>query len=296
MGRKKVEFTKEQDDRIAQLVDEGYSLNQILPIINGEFNTTFSRSCIDRRIKTLGIERPLHNTIKSTGNLTILNPKLSNRVEELREWKRRQANDSDITEQDIANGMGICVKTLNKMYEQFDIPQRLSSYSRPDIYFDVKEVVDCTTLNKDAREAIYGEILKRKPKDMRVERDVVVHTEPMTIKFSYRNNDDKWVEKTVDMDGVDLKVDFYFPDYKTGFYYDNTLYFKSLCKKDIRSGVSSQWSRYLREFKNGVKLMSVLPIKTVEDRYVDIEFMAKSMIGRAISGEYNHWKYAESLK
>ena len=68
MGRKKVEFTKEQDDRIAQLVNEGYSLNQILPIINGEFNTTFSRSCIDRRIKTLGIERPLHNTIKSTGN------------------------------------------------------------------------------------------------------------------------------------------------------------------------------------------------------------------------------------
>lgn len=295
MGRKKIEFTKEQDERISQLVSEGYSLNQILPIINGEFNTSFSRSGIDRRIKTLGIERITSKKVK--GDITILNPKLSNRVEELREWKRRQANDSDtITEQYIANEMGICVKTLNKMYKQFDIPQRLWSYSRPDIYFDTKELVDCTTLNKDAREAIYGEILKRKPTDMRVERDVVVHTEPMTIKFSYRNNDDKWVEKTVDMDGVDLKVDFYFPDYKTGFYYDNTHYFKSLCKKDIRSGVSSQWSQYLRQFKNGVKLMSVLPIKTLEDRYVDIEFMAKSMIGRAISGEYNHWKYAESLK
>lgn len=31
MGRKKVEFTKEQDDRIAQLVNEGYSLNITQP-------------------------------------------------------------------------------------------------------------------------------------------------------------------------------------------------------------------------------------------------------------------------
>ena len=37
MGRKKIDFTKEQDDRITQLVNEGYSLNQILPIINSEF-------------------------------------------------------------------------------------------------------------------------------------------------------------------------------------------------------------------------------------------------------------------
>lgn len=296
MGRKKVEFTKEQDDRIAQLVNEGYSLNQILPIINGEFNTTFSRSCIDRRIKTLGIERLLHNTIKSTGNLTILNPKLSNRVEELREWKRRQANDRDsITEQDIANGMGICVKTLNKMYKQFDIPQRLWSSSRPDIYFDEKHIVDCTTFNKEGREWIYNEILKQKPKDMRVDRDVVVHIEPMTIKFRYRNNDDKWVEKTVDMDGVDMKVDFYFPDYKTGFYYDD-LGFKSLCNKGNKLGVSNSWSSYLKQFKNEFKLMAVPPIQTFEDRYIDINYMAKSMIDRAISGEYNYWKYGESLK
>ena len=57
MGRKKIDFTKEQDDRITQLVNEGYSLNQILPIINSEFNSSFSRSGIDRRIKTLGINR-----------------------------------------------------------------------------------------------------------------------------------------------------------------------------------------------------------------------------------------------
>ena len=61
MGRKKIEFTKEQDERITQLVSEGYSLNQILPVINGEFNSSFSRSGIDRRIKTLGIDNSSFN-------------------------------------------------------------------------------------------------------------------------------------------------------------------------------------------------------------------------------------------
>lgn len=295
MGRKKIDFTKEQDDRITQLVNEGHSLNQILPIINSEFNSSFSRSGIDRRIKTLGIERTTYKKVKE--DIIILNPKLLNRVEELREWKRQQADNRDIiTEQYIANAMCIGVKTLNKMYKQFDIPQRLSYWSRPDIYFDVNEVVDCTTLRNDMREWIYTEILKRKPKDMRVERNVVVHTEPMTIKFSYLNNDDKWVEKTVDMDGADLKVDFYFPDYKTGFYYNDHIYFKSLCKNSSTSVISIAWESYLRRFKNEVKLMAFPPFKSVEDRYIDIEYMAKSMIDRAISGEYNYWKYAESLK
>lgn len=295
MGRKKIDFTKEQDDRITQLVNEGYSLNQILPIINSEFNSSFSRSGIDRRIKTLGIERTTYKKVKE--DIIILNPKLSNRVEELCEWKRKQSNNPDtITEQDIANEMGISIKTLNKMYKQFNIPQRLLYWSRPDIYFDVNEVVDCTTLKNDMREWIYAEILKRKPKDMRVERDVVIHTEPMTIKFSYYNNDHKWVEKTVDMDGVDLKVDFYFPDYKTGFYYNDHIYFKSLCKNSSTSVIPIAWESYLRQFKNGVKLMAVSPIKSLEERYIDIDYMAKSMIDRAISGEYNCWKHAESLK
>ena len=209
MGRKKIKFTTEQDARIKQLVNDGYSLNGILSKINDEFSTTFSRSCIDRRIKTLGVERPKQNTVlKVTGGITTLNPKLSSRVEELCEWKRRQADNRDtITEQDIANEMGISVKTLNKMYKQFDIPKRLCSSSRPDIYFDVKQLVDCTTFGKKAREWIYDEIIKRKPKDMRVEHDVTIRTEPMTIKFRCHNNDGKYVEKSVPMFEIQIKLE-----------------------------------------------------------------------------------------
>ena len=57
MGRKKIEFTKEQDVRITQMVNDGHSLNEILVAVNSEFETNFSRSGIDRRIKTLGIDR-----------------------------------------------------------------------------------------------------------------------------------------------------------------------------------------------------------------------------------------------
>ena len=178
--------------------------------------------------------------------------------------------------------MGICVKTLKKMYKQFDIPQRLHYWSRPDIYFDVKDVVDCTALTKSAREVIYNLVLKLKPKDMRVERDVVIHTKPMTIKYK----DDNFVEKSVDMDGVDLKVDFYFPDYNTGFYYHSFFYYKSICKVDANSSIPSNWGEYLRRFKNDVQLMPFIPLKSFKNTYCDLEWGAKRMIERAISGEY----------
>ena len=287
MGRKKIEFTKEQDECITRMVNEGHSLNSILLTVNNTFQTNFSRSGIDRRIKTLGIVRS-----DNVAAITILNSKIAGKGEELREWKRKQSNNSGtITEKTIADAMGACVKTLKKMYTQFDIPQRLSPISRPDIYFDVKELVDCTGLKKSARDVIYGFILKHKPKDMRVECDVVVRTEPMTIKF----NDEKWTVRTADMKGADLKVDFYFPDYKTGFYYNTNFYYKSICKFDTDSRTANLWSEYLRKFKNDIKLMTIVPLKSLENTYCDLEFAAQSMIDRAISGEYNHWKYVESL-
>ena len=114
MGRKKIELTKEQDVRITQMVYDGHSLNEILVAVNSEFETNFSRSGIDRRIKTLGIERTKHNAGKNgTSCTSSLNPKMADKVEELKEWKRKQAyTHGAITEQQIANAMGICVKTL----------------------------------------------------------------------------------------------------------------------------------------------------------------------------------------
>lgn len=278
MGRKKIEFTKEQDECITQMVNDGYSLNGILSFVNNKFQTNFSRSGIDRRIKTLGIDR---TTNKGT---TIINPKTAELVEELREWKRKQSYSyGAITEQNIADGMGICVKTLKKMYKQFDIPQRLHYGSRPDIYFDVL-YCDCTTLKKKISDRIYEYIMKIKPKDMRVERNTVVHTEPMTIKFK----DENYVVRTAEMNGTDLKVDFYFPDYKTAFYC--VMNDVVLTKDDVKVGHINVWCDYLKKFKNGVKLISFVPMFSPEDRQFSMKSAAQTMIDRAISGEYNQWK------
>ena len=284
MGRKKTEFTKEQDARIAQLVNDGYSLSGILSVVNKEFDANFSRSGIDRRIKSLGIERTINRTE------TTLCPRIADKVEELREWKRKQCKSDTITEQNIADAMGISVKTLRKMYKQFDIPQRLLPYSRPDIYYDVK-AVDCVGLKKSVRETLYSLILKYKPKDIRVEQNVIVRTEPMTIKF----RDNNFKVRTANMNGTDIKVDFYFPDYKTAVCYDTFYHYESVCKDDVKPGAASGWSEYLKQHKNDIKLMIFIPFKSFDDPYFNLTFSAKSIIDRVISGEYNHWKYVESL-
>ena len=285
MGRKKTEFTKEQDVRITQLLNDGYSLSGILSVVNNEFNSNFSRSGIDRRIKTLGVERTTNRTE------TTISPRIAEKVEELREWKRKQADNRDaITEQTIANEIGVSVKTLRKMYKQFDIPQRLFSDFRPDIYFDVK-AVDCTGLKKSVRETLYSLILKYKPKDMRVEQNVIVRTEPMTIKF----RDNNFNVRTANMNETDIKVDFYFPDYKTAVCYDTFLYYESACKDDVKPGAASGWSEYLKRHKNNIKLMIFIPFESFDDTHFDLIFSAKSIVDRVISGEYSHWKYVESL-
>lgn len=284
MGRKKIEFTKEQDVRITQMVNDGHSLNEILVAVNSEFETNFSRSGIDRRIKTLGIDRTKHNSDK---NSIRCSSKMADKVEELKEWKREQAyTHGAITEQQIANAMGICVKTLKKMYKQFDIPQRLNYSSRPDIYFDVSEL-DCTTLKKSIADGIYGYIIKNKPKDMRVERNVYVQTDPMTISYKVRE-DNRVTTRYAEMDRTDIKVDFYFPDYKTAFYCCWTDV--SLTKDDVSAGNINLWSNYLRTFNNSIKLIPFLPMRSPDARQYSLEFAAQTMIDRAVSGEYLQWK------
>lgn len=284
MGRKKREFTTEQYDRIAQLVNEGYSLNEILIAVNDEFQTNFSRSGIERRIKALGIERISH---KNSGGGVSVSLKMAERVEELREWKRKQSYTfGAITEQNIADAMGVCVKTLKKMYKQFDIPQRLHYLSRPDIYFDVKHC-DCTTLKKSIADRIYAYIMKMKPQDMRVERDVIVRIDPMTIHFHDCCGDK--ITRCAKMKAVDMKVDFYFPDYKTAFYC-NTL-FKDFFKDNVeQNGLINRWSEYLKSNHSNIKLMDFVPMRSPNVLEYNLEYAAKTMIERAVSGEYNQWK------
>ena len=224
---------------------------------------------------------------KNSGGGVSVSLKMAERVEELREWKRKQSYTfGAITEQNIADAMGVCVKTLKKMYKQFDIPQRLHYQWRPDIYFDVKHC-DCTTLKKSVADRIYAYIMKMKPQDMRVERDVIVRIDPMTIHF-YDYCGDR-ITRCAKMKAVDMKVDFYFPDYKTAFFC-NTV-FKDFIKDNVeQNGLINRWSEYLKSNHSNIKLMNFVPMRTPDAREYSLEYAAKTMIERAVSGEYNQWK------
>lgn len=229
MPRKKIEFTQKQIARITELLNNGASLNTVLTTINTEFEANFSRSSIHRCISSLSA--PKTQVKESCGD----------KIELLREWKRKQAyTHGEVTNSDIAKALNISDKTLNRWCKQHDIPQRCSSWDRPDIVFDVKQC-DCTSLKKSIADCVYAELLKIMPDGMRIERDTVVTIPPMTIKYEVHVGN-KVLTKHADMKAVDMKVDFYFPDYNMAFYC-STMYGDLL--KDGYNHNIGMWHSYL---------------------------------------------------
>lgn len=151
MGRKKIEFTTEQDVRIKQLVNDGYSLNGILSKINDEFSTTFSRSCIDRRIKTLGIIRnkinyEVRQSISRSDVIKyIINKTYYNSCKYYDEYRLR----TQYTLNEFAKRMGVSKPTVLKYLNKYNLPTQItpemkefSDISNLDLRIYKKETVD----------------------------------------------------------------------------------------------------------------------------------------------------------
>lgn len=189
MGRKKIDFTKEQDDRITQLVNEGYSLNQILPIINGEFNTNFSRSCIDRRIKALGINR---NEIVKEVKLTlsksdIVKYLISKYFYESSNNCYEHSLSTQYTVDEFAKRIHVSKPTLLKYLNKYNLPDQIT----PDMkeFFDISNI-DLRMYKKETVDDIV-EYLKSKT-------NVVI--EPNAI---------------IKVGNTDVTVEMFFPEYNT---------------------------------------------------------------------------------
>lgn len=151
MGRKKIEFTTEQDVRIKQLVNGGYSLNGILSKINDEFSTTFSRSCIDRRIKTLGIIRnKINDEVRQSISRSdvikyIINKTYYNSCKYYDEYRLR----TQYTLNEFAKRMGVSKPTVLKYLNKYNLPTQItpemkefSDISNLDLRIYKKETVD----------------------------------------------------------------------------------------------------------------------------------------------------------
>ena len=151
MGRKKIEFTTEQDVRIKQLVNGGYSLNGILSKINDEFSTTFSRSCIDRRIKRLGIIRnQINDEVRQSISRSdvikyIINKTYYNSCKYYDEYRLR----TQYTLNEFAKRMGVSKPTVLKYLNKYNLPTQItpemkefSDISNLDLRIYKKETVD----------------------------------------------------------------------------------------------------------------------------------------------------------
>lgn len=189
MGRKKIEFTTEQDVRITQLVNDGYSLNGILSKINDEFSTTFSRSCIDRRIKTLGIIRNnINDEVRQSISRSdvikyIINKTYYNSCKYYDEYRLR----IQYTLNSFAKRMGVSKPTVLKYLNKYDLPIQITP--------DMKEFSDISNLDlrmykKETVDAIV-EYLKNKT-------NVVIETNAI-----------------IKVGNTDVTIELLFPEYNT---------------------------------------------------------------------------------
>ena len=223
MGRKKTEFTTEQDVRITQMVNDGHSLNEILDAVNSEFETNFSRSGIDRRIKTLGIDRTKivkdnmtllsrSDIIKYTINKGYYNASNTYKVYRLRE---------NYTLERYAKRMGVSKPTLLKYIRKYKLPTKITP--------DMKEFFDITDLDlRMYEEGTVNAIIKQ----LESKTDVVIERNAV-IKFGNTN----------------VTVELYFPEHSAVLVFgvQDDHYTKKLGESEIPIPCMSEWYRKIRD-------------------------------------------------
>ena len=226
MGRKKIEFTKEQDECITQMVNDGYSLNDILLCVNNKFNTKFSRSGIDRRIKTLGIDRTKivndnmtllsrSDIIKYTINKGYYNASNTYKVYRLRE---------NYTLDRYAKRLGVSKPTLLKYIRKYKLPTKITP--------DMKEFFDITDLDlRMYKNGTVDAIIKQ----LQSKTDVIIERNAV-IKFGNTN----------------VTVELYFPEYSAVLVpgIQDDYYTKKLGESEIPIPCMFGWYNAIRDNSN----------------------------------------------
>ena len=226
MGRKKIEFTKEQDECIAQMVNEGHSLNSILLTVNNTFQTNFSRSGIDRRIKDLGIVRSkIDNEVEQSLSKSdivkyIINKHYYNNSNSWKEYRLRTLYTLD----SYAKRIGVSKPTLLKYLKAYNLPASITSDMKE--FFDISSV-DLRMYKKETIEAIIA-YLKNK---------TTVVVEPNAI---------------IKIGSTDVTVELFFPEYNTVLLSATTddYYTKKCGETEIPIKLMFEWYNKIRDESN----------------------------------------------
>lgn len=227
MGRKKIEFTKEQDECITQMVNDGYSLNGILSFVNNKFQTNFSRSGIDRRIKTLGIDR--NKIVKD--NMVLLSK--SDIIKfTINKWFYNTSHNykeriisTQYTLDAYAKRMGGVTKpTLLKYIRKYKLPTKITP--------DMKEFFDITDLDlRMYKNGTIDAIIKQ----LKSKTDVVIE----------RN-------AVIKVGNTDVTVELYFPEHSAVlvFCMQDDYYTKQLGESEIPIPCMFEWVKAIRDNSN----------------------------------------------
>ena len=226
MGRKKTEFTKEQDERITQLANDGHSLNEILVAVNDEFQTNFSRSGIDRRIKALGIVK--NKIVKD--NMTLLSR--SDIIKyTINKWYYNASNRYYLyrlrtlyTLDAYSKKVGVSKPTLLKYVRKYNLPTKITT--------DMQELFEIDKV------------------DLRMYKDGTVNA---IIKY-LTSNTDVIIERNaaIKFGNTDVTVELYFPDYSAVLVCDDQddHYTKPLGESEIPIPYMYKWYNTIREKYN----------------------------------------------
>lgn len=306
MGRNKTLFTEEQDIMIRLLTGQGKTLNEVVNLINEAFGTDFSRSGIDRRIRQFGLARP-NKTVKVDKEVRkqhqdkVKYDMYADKIDLLKELKRqqgwyRQNDDKLITNQDIMRQLGLGPDKFKEMCKMYDIPERpIFSLNRPDLYYNVtvpdgkkvvevpdgELVVDCTSMQDKHLDHIYDFIMKRKPQDMKVERDAIVEVGGSFVE--YKTEKDERARAFINP--IKIKVDLYFPDYNIAFYH--ALEDDKITKQGYYTAIPNCYSSYMKRCKNKIQLVSYMAMYNVTDGMWSLSAAADNILKRLSVGDMN---------
>ena len=180
MPRQKIEFTEEQNFRIAQMVEINKSLQEIADTFNKDFGTSYTLTTIYKQIKSLGLTR-MDKRTEAKETKIVLNPK------DILRLKSNWVSDSTIAKQ-----LGVTMNALKKNIKEYNITYQKVREFRENEYFEVKSI-DLRSLKTKVADELFGYI-----KEFAGDADV---------KFNH----------TIKLDNTDITLDIFFPDINSGF-------------------------------------------------------------------------------
>lgn len=202
-----------------------------------------SRSSIVKLVKEMGIDK--QDGRKGNGSNKIELDKTT-----IINYKLLHKSNKEIAELlDVDEG------TLNNYLENHNIPNKIEGAS--DLYFDI-ENIDLTTLSEEASGTIYNYIQS-------FTKEKVLHNVYVKIE------------------GVDVKVDFYFPKFKKAFIC--TTVDDAISKPDserVEVIPVLRWIRNVRKSGSDIKLIGYYAAPDVEALVYQLDETAKGIVGEAV--------------